>query len=270
MGETKLSISEIHSVELDMIKFVVDFCEQENLHIYLDSGTLLGAVRGGQFLDWDDDADLIMLREDYNVFISRFSEQSKYKIINSDYLIPYSKIYDSSTSVLEKELRNEKELGVYIDVFPVDKLPSKPNSQNLYFNKMVILKKIVDYVRFKKELIFVEKTNRFSLKNLIKESIYRVLNLFPAEFMVELLSKNAQKYSASDSELRTQMIISFKKKKIYKENWFKPGRTINFCGTDLPIPFESEAYLTELYGKDYMIPPSKNKQIHHNFVAYWK
>lgn len=63
-----INMDYIHSINRKMIKVFHDICERHHLVYYMDSGTLLGAVREGDVIPWDDDVDIVMPREDYEKF----------------------------------------------------------------------------------------------------------------------------------------------------------------------------------------------------------
>ena len=60
-----MTIQELHDKLFDVLCFVDDVCQKENIRYFLDSGTLLGAAREQNFIPWDDDADIKVLAEDY-------------------------------------------------------------------------------------------------------------------------------------------------------------------------------------------------------------
>ena len=67
LSETELK--KLQSIETEMFRVFIEVCEKLNLRYYVLGGTLLGAVRHGGFIPWDDDIDVGMPREDYEVFL---------------------------------------------------------------------------------------------------------------------------------------------------------------------------------------------------------
>lgn len=123
-----ISFEEMKKVELEILSFFADFCETHNLRYFLAYGTLIGAIRHKGFIPWDDDVDIQMPREDYDILISLFNigNDSPYRLISplekqSCYTIV--KIIDTRTIKIENGIKNDP-LGIDIDIFPLDGIPS--------------------------------------------------------------------------------------------------------------------------------------------------
>ena len=70
MPETTLSIRDLQLLELDILREVDALCRENGLTYYLGEGSMLGAIRHGGFIPWDDDLDILMPREDYETFLT--------------------------------------------------------------------------------------------------------------------------------------------------------------------------------------------------------
>ena len=58
-------LRELQLAQLDMLRFFKQFCEENNLTFYFIGGGLIGALRTGGFIPWDDDVDVLLPRDDY-------------------------------------------------------------------------------------------------------------------------------------------------------------------------------------------------------------
>ena len=65
----KTRLTQIKQVCMGLLKAFADVCAKYNLKWWVDGGTLLGTVRDGHMIPWDDDVDVVMLREDYEKFV---------------------------------------------------------------------------------------------------------------------------------------------------------------------------------------------------------
>lgn len=134
-------IQAVWAVEQEILDVVDKVCQENSLRYSLAYGTLLGAVRHGGFIPWDDDIDLILPRADYNEFIRIFNEAPPegYLLINKtnskDYTNNFTKIVKDHTTFLQHEQDAGKDFhkGIFVDLFPADRIaPSKLGRMTQY------------------------------------------------------------------------------------------------------------------------------------------
>lgn len=122
----------VWAVELNLLQQLLSVCRKHNLRIWIDAGTLIGAVRHGGFIPWDDDIDTVMPREDYEklcqVASSEFKEPYFLQNIYSDrwYWTRHGQLRDKSTTMLPLNSRPHKSNnGIFIDIFVLDSIPNR-------------------------------------------------------------------------------------------------------------------------------------------------
>ena len=261
-----ISYEELRKIQIDVLKYVHDFCIRHGINYSLAYGTLLGAVRHGGYIPWDDDIDIAMMRDDYERFAKEFnSEDSFYRFYdcrNDEKVnISFGKVADTRTMVIEGA--NTKNLGVAIDVFPIDDLcDTRVESQLLYrkFNltkKLLILKcrKLSD-VRcwWKKPLFAVVKAMTFwyQLHNIPLNITQRILKYRnPHSIFVGLV------VDGGENEIVERRIWS-----AYQDTLFEGHHFMAIKDTD--------SYLKYAYG-DYMKLPPENERVpkHDFYKMYW-
>ena len=67
----EILLDELKEIQIAILDVVDAFCKENNINYWLDGGTLLGAVRHGGYIPWDDDIDIGMLRKDYDLFLKK-------------------------------------------------------------------------------------------------------------------------------------------------------------------------------------------------------
>ena len=133
-------VRDVQLAELEILKILRQICDKYEIKYSLHGGTLLGAVRHGGFIPWDDDLDVIMDREEYERFIDAwniecpegFYLQTKEK--EETYDRNFLKIRREGTEFLQEHDDSEKmHTGVFIDVEPVDRIPGKMIRRLLFY-----------------------------------------------------------------------------------------------------------------------------------------
>jgi len=138
-------VKQIQRVNLHILKMIDNICKEAGCTYFLDSGTLLGAIRHNGFIPWDDDIDIIMFRKDYNIFKS-YCQNGKlpfyFELTNTDGIngmfydfIPRLTIKNSRFhKETEADLQfNNQQNRLCVDIFILDKMP-----QNIILFKIVV------------------------------------------------------------------------------------------------------------------------------------
>ncbi|MGV3234590.1 LicD family protein [Latilactobacillus curvatus] len=252
-----MNIKNVHQIELEMLKYFREFCRVNELTFFIDSGTLLGAVRHKGFIPWDDDIDLVMPRKDYEKFkkMAISFECPEYKALfleeQADYYYPYIKLTDKRTIIKEANQKKIKGLGVFIDIFPIDVLPEKSKERTSYFKKISFLKKITRISAQESSLS----------KNPFKIFVVKILNKFSTRKLLLKFDSIAASYSGTTSKMCTEAVGSIANIVLPKDI-FEKEILLSFENELMPAPIGYAEYLEILYG-DYLKLPPENQRINH-------
>ena len=173
-------LSKMQITLLHMFDAFHSLCEDNRLTYYALGGTMLGAVRHGGFIPWDDDIDVGMPRDDYNKIRKLMGDSTFEKVYvletpesgDSNYCFPYSKFYDTSTTLIENS-RQQLIRGVFIDVFPLEGTANTEAEAERRYKK---IKNMTDLLTLRK---LVVSSSRSSIKN----SIIRMANIIPESIL---------------------------------------------------------------------------------------
>lgn len=120
--------TQVHEVELEIMDLVHKICQKYDIRYSLFYGTLLGAVRHGGFIPWDDDIDIAMPRAEFDRFIEIWNQEQPQGYIlqryetEEDYISTHAKIRKDHTAFIENEGEKQRKFhkGLFIDIFPLD------------------------------------------------------------------------------------------------------------------------------------------------------
>lgn len=263
---TELSLDELKNIEIDLLSKIDEFCREHEITYFIYAGTLLGAVRHGGFIPWDDDIDIAMPRKDYERFKNIISENEcsfNFELFekNEKFPYPYGKICDKRTILIENNSIG-KPLGVYIDVFPLDKLPSIAKKALLHVKRCHLYTWF--YMMASEKKFKRAKTKK---ARIIKVFCYPFAKFFGYKYWIKKLNKKAQRYKETDTQYISNI---FSPDGIYvlKSAWFNEVVRMPFENLMVNAPIGYKEFLTTRYG-DYMsLPPIEKRVAHHDFTAY--
>ena len=154
---------------LDLLSFVHDLCIENDIKYSLDCGTLIGAVRENGFITWDDDADIIFKRLEYEKFLKvlKNTELPDYVGVyypeEKEYFFDFDvRLYYKKDRVRDDEDSIKLYDGIYsfatLDLFVLDNIP-----ENNIKNRLFVLKQQLVFglamskrhdIKFKKYTVF--------------------------------------------------------------------------------------------------------------------
>ncbi len=128
------------AVQLTMISEILEIADRHGIKVWMDYGSLLGAVRHHGFIPWDDDVDICVMRKDFLPLIQHLQKElPPYRVIESAYtdltssdpkaVVISRKIVDIGNDPAEKEI-TDLNYGFtcksFIDLYPMDYVPEDP------------------------------------------------------------------------------------------------------------------------------------------------
>lgn len=124
-------LRELQLIQIEILKEIDSVCRKNNLKYSLYAGTLLGAVRHKGFIPWDDDLDICMPRDDYNKFLEVWKDEEHpgFLIQNKENAQGFSQSFtkirkDHTTFWQNGEPNDQYHLGIFVDIFPIDRIPN--------------------------------------------------------------------------------------------------------------------------------------------------
>lgn len=240
---TKMELRQVQLMQLELMSQIHNVCNAERIKYYLLAGSLLGAVRHGGFIPWDDDIDIGMPRKDYEKFKEVFSKHFDDK----RYFLQYSKTDKSFVPALmrlcirgtivdieyERRLNNCK--NTYIDIFPLDNVPKDESLQIKQAKELKCFRRVI---RWKEYCIYNENN---ILHKIIKPIVSFVLKVLPLSYLQNKRDKVMTRYSDSESDCWCSMAskYSYKKQTIDKNIYGQPTlikfEDKEFFGPEKPI-----------------------------------
>lgn len=290
------SMTELQEKIFDIMKAFDRVCRENGFHYYMLGGTMLGAVRHKGFIPWDDDADFGVPRREYEKLLAlpeeKFPEGFRLRHFSKERGVPYAfaRLEDERTTCIEARRSGSGYVGgVYIDIFPLD--------EDVNVLPLRVWKEF--RIKLFKKCLYAHIAESGAVKNPVKRVFMQgIIRYTDTEGLVRRLDAAVKAYGVKRERLQQRGNARFSnylghwgRKESIPRSVFDGGirqrkysafdlrrgerieaqpegksREYTFEGYRFFGPADGAAYLTALYGPDYMIPPAEDTRGGHPAV----
>lgn len=263
-------MTELQKMELEVLKEVIEVIEKHGLRYFAIGGTCLGAIRHHGFIPWDDDIDIAMPREDYELFRTELYKElpEKFQKLDCDNsernTFLFCKIHDSTTTFVENYAKDspDRYTGAFIDVYAIDGLPLNKEQKIIHRSQILLI------LNTKVRKIPLDYIKEDPLKAIVRKSMSF---LFPYNYFSTRWSNMLRKYPFENSEKvyfswrHAKDALSKGYKVVFPYSYFADHTSVRFEDISIRVPIKYNEYLTDDFGSNYMdIPPEEKRSSGHD------
>ncbi len=261
-GDTVLRSCQL--VMLRLLKIFDRICREAGLRYWLDSGTLLGAVRHGGFIPWDDDVDVKMPLADYRRFLELAPSALPYDVFlqtketDPAHPVAWAKLRDRFSFMDDPGGPFAYSQGIPIDIFPAARMTARRHRLRKLFALLPPYDLEPDWPR-----------RGWSLKHklwsgawaLLQALLRPILRLGPVARAFLRWGERSGAVWANDYPLEWM-------REAWPEEAIFPLGRIRFEDAEFLCPADPDRYLSTMYGPDYMTPPPESARVDHAVNRY--
>ena len=279
--EYRLSDNDIVKLQNSLLDLFLTFkklCDDNNIGYMMWGGSLLGTVRHGGFIPWDDDIDIMMKREDYERFVKVLDNEQlcgnlKDLLLarpfeSEGYYFKIPKLYKTNTEYMSiNYMGNPKYNMIGIDIFILEKVPENRLIRKLryiiyniaYYASALCL----DYM-YPSPIIMERRLSDPQLKDFydFRRSLGCIFSHLGGMDLYLRICDHAVRYNGKTS---LRGIPSGTIREFFPDHDLEQTLEADFCGHKVRILKNYDHYLKYLYGDYMQIPPKDKQEIH---VAY--
>ena len=250
----KIEFEEMRQLQYELLLELDKVCKENGLTYLLAYGSLLGAVRHGGFIPWDDDVDVIMPMSDIDK-LEQIYHSEKYSVVtcynNKEHAFPFARLYDNRTCT---RCGKYTMLGIGIDIYPVVNVPQDVRD-----------KFIESVFKFVPRRQFLIKLRKFLAKSGLwmgKTMSFNLLN-HQCKKMLECV----RQYDMTDAD---SVFICSGERHIIKKDLLFPPSEVLFNNERFVSPNNCHELLSVWYGDYMQLPPVEQRKPYHSGDYYWK
>lgn len=255
----ELSPEECKKLQLNILINVAKYCDEHDIKYSLAYGTLIGAIRHKGFIPWDDDIDIVMVRDEYERFVATYQDE-KYVMIPGEQIANHLHVVvsDMSTELVFHKSPSDSHFyhgGVWVDIFPIDKVPDSE----------------MGFKALTKSLLFVKNLHRLSQFTPRKEIYMKLAHIILAPFEKGLnrcMLRMMQMFNGHSSNTVGDLALCYLPYPSFPVRLMDEYIAVEFEGHCFKSMRGYDEFLRGIYG-DYMkLPPPEQQIPRHGYTAY--
>jgi len=268
------TIKKTWAIQLDLMRILMDVCQQHKLKIWAIGGTLLGAVRHHGFIPWDDDMDFIMPRNDFDklmklgplVFPKPYYLQSPFSPSkkNEEIYFPAARLCNSNT-FLDHQVCDIKDIrwnsGIFIDIFVLDGVPSSS----------LILKSRFQIINYYWIVLhaYSLNINKHWLARLTHNVLHFPLLHCSSYSISRRMHRIARRTHYDHSDIIVSLIATpyALERNIFNKKDFDDAVLLPFENMTIPVPIGFDNVLKVSFGNYMQFPPLEKRGVWHHFTV---
>jgi lipopolysaccharide cholinephosphotransferase len=264
-GRASPALLRLQREEKRLAGILVEFCETRGLAPFLVAGSALGAWRDGDFIAWDDDIDLGMVRSDFEAFVAAWIREPQQGIslqshhTEPGYPLAYAKLRLDGTRVVEDAaVADRHHQGIFIDIFPFDVLPRSPLLRRV---QQLALEAINLFVMSYSHQVAMN--SQLAGLRLLRLLALALRPLVPVRKLIGLRERfNRMAWAEGSDELACFEMygIRFARRTWVRREVLVPPQRAAFGELTMPVPAQCDAYLTGVFGDYRRLPPEDRRQ----------
>lgn len=254
-------MKKIWSIQLRLLHRFIDVCDKNGLKYWLFGGSLIGAARHAGYIPWDDDVDVILPREDYDLLCAHpewfSSDNVELHLPNNKemYYEGWARLHYLKSAVLYPNYKKEgSKQGIYLDIFPLDFL-HKDDKKNR--KKIQRINAIGHAICYNCNPSFIAK---------LMNAVNKVVHFWKPEKLFDKVNKLSRSSEKTDKVMFKVCTVYSFERNIFDLSDFEETIIVPFEFLKVSIPKNYNNVLTVMYGDWRAFPPKEKRGLWHNFT----